>query len=663
MPTALIGVKCGSKDDGEHIAAEQMSRRLHPLPPLRIRRRSIHPHRPLIDDPYNTHSAFAHNLVELSTSIDCTTLPETIGFGHCQSPDLITGQFHQRHLFAPFRNIHLSTIVHPTLDTLEPLHPAAMPYRLDTHVLTVDANVIHKVDTGNPANLYSMWTVFSRCADSVEQGRRLENLSWRLWQREQLIDNAHRSTVQSTKTAPRDIPSEARLPELPQLSGSVDSLADEDTPEFTSVSAPLEIRPRIRRLDSSASRRDRHISSDDFEKMVVSIVKDKAPLSAPTQTSPLSKPVELITRSGSTTTESRFSELPSEVSLASAEMESSSPKDISGIPVFQAPPMPSASIDDCIPEPSSSPAHKPIQTKKQPARFALGASCSSSDSRQSVEARKSILASKKPMFQIGGSSEEESSLASGPAAKQTSFSSNNITHHLDAESAIDSDTEGEYIDESAIDDDDDSSDWEDSIDESGKPSVDEKFFQRVESKVNLTSRPSLITLMLAQNDRAMNLGNQASQSTSALTRSRSLMNGSSLAASPNDSDDGPLMMKGMRQSTLKPINEIPRSSAQPIVATTNHVHAQAALSPRTTRRNMLATELTESLRRHLLWERQQKSSTANAVLKRRHTSHDVANLKQYPERPCLKQAEDVNASSWNQYFTKEANNGYHSKGW
>ncbi len=54
--------------------------------------------------------------------------------------------------------------------------------------------------------------------------------------------------------------------------------------------------------------------------------------------------------------------------------------------------------------------------------------------------------------------------------------------------------------------------------------------------------------------------------------------------------------------------------------------------PRTTRRNMLSTELTESLRRHLLWERSQKSSTANAVLKRRHTSHDVANLRQYPER-------------------------------
>lgn len=48
----------------------------------------------------------------------------------------------------------------------EPHVQAAMPYRLDTHVLTVDANVIHKVDTANPAN-FNMWTVFSRCADSV----------------------------------------------------------------------------------------------------------------------------------------------------------------------------------------------------------------------------------------------------------------------------------------------------------------------------------------------------------------------------------------------------------------------------------------------------------------------------------------------------------------
>ncbi|KAF9761421.1 hypothetical protein IL306_003820 [Fusarium sp. DS 682] len=142
-----------------------------------------------------------------------------------------------------------------------------------------------------------------------------------------------------------------------------------------------------------------------------------------------------------------------------------------------------------------------------------------------------------------------------------------------------------------------------------------------------------------------------------------MANGPSLGASPNDSDEAPLVMKGMRGPGLKPIHEVPRSNAQSIKTGPNHIQPQAALSPRTTRRNMLSTELTDSLRRHLLWERQQKSSTANAVLKRRHTSHDVANLKQYPEKPCMKKSEDVNASSWNQYFSKEASDGYHSKGW
>ncbi|KAL0929431.1 uncharacterized protein CTRU02_215597 [Colletotrichum truncatum] len=98
------------------------------------------------------------------------------------------------------------------------------------------------------------------------------------------------------------------------------------------------------------------------------------------------------------------------------------------------------------------------------------------------------------------------------------------------------------------------------------------------------------------------------------------------------------------------------------MTTASHSHLQAALSPRTTRRNMLATELTQSLRRKLLWERQQKSSTANAVLRRRHTSHDVANLKQYPEEICMNNTEDAPVAP--QYFSKGTGFGdYHSKGW
>lgn len=319
-----------------------------------------------------------------------------------------------------------------------------------------------------------------------------------------------------------------------------------------------------------------------------------------------------------------------------------------------------------IPEPSSEPAAKPVQSKKLPTTFKLGASCSSSEQGASVESRQP-MAPKKTAFQIGVSSEEEGSLRSavsgrsalGAQKKQASFSNKVSTRTIEhADTAIDSDSE-DYVDESAIDDDDDSSDWEDSLeDNSGKSSVDDKFFQRVDSTANLTSRRSLITLALAQNDR--------SQSTSAL-RARAGPNGLNLRASPktgspNDSDEAPLMMKGMRSSNLKPIREVPRSGAQPIQAAPTYMNAPAAHSPRTNRRTMLATELTDSLRRDMIWERQQKSRTANAV-KRRHTSTDLVNLQQHPDKACMKKEDDNDAERWNEYFAKEQFDGYHSKGW
>ena len=95
---------------------------------------------------------------------------------------------------------------------------------------------------------------------------------------------------------------------------------------------------------------------------------------------------------------------------------------------------------------------------------------------------------------------------------------------------------------------------------------------------------------------------------------------------------------------------------------------------------MLSTELTESLRKNLLWERQQKNSTNNAVaLKRRHTSNDVKNLQQYPGEskngrlpanrlPTVReQTRTVNgaagaATSWNHFFDTGLGE-YHQKGW
>ncbi|KAJ0131091.1 putative MFS-type transporter EfpA [Fusarium oxysporum f. sp. albedinis] len=69
-------------------------------------------------------------------------------------------------------------------------------------------------------------------------GRRLENLSWRLWQRGTFAVGNEEKTAPTTRTLPQNILSESRIPDLPQLSGSVESLVDGDAVGFASESAP-----------------------------------------------------------------------------------------------------------------------------------------------------------------------------------------------------------------------------------------------------------------------------------------------------------------------------------------------------------------------------------------------------------------------------------------
>jgi hypothetical protein len=144
----------------------------------------------------------------------------------------------------------------------------------------------------------------------------------------------------------------------------------------------------------------------------------------------------------------------------------------------------------------------------------------------------------------------------------------------------------------AIEDVDDSSDWADSVTASEKWSIDEKgLFQRVDTRPNLTSRRSLPTVL------------HEPQNTATLAA----------AASPYASTEPPLPISSLPTSTAAiphgqasalttPDPDIPRS--KPIPMTTSNTHPPAH-SPRTTRHNMLAMELTESLRRRLLWEREQ----------------------------------------------------------
>ena len=218
------------------------------------------------------------------------------------------------------------------------------------------------------------------------------------------------------------------------------------------------------------------------------------------------------------------------------------------------------------------------------------------------------------------------------------------THFIEEEDEEDDEiTDDEDLSESAIEDDDDA-DWDSDTESASNSYQEENLFLRkdVESpKPQLVSRRSLLSTLLHQGDRAAALAKAGSRSTP-ITRSRvTTPNGPSLAPSP--SLDSPLALaqgKGLPISTRSSFSSI----AHPVP------------SPRTTRRHMLQTELTESLRKGLLWERQQKNPASTALLKRRHTAQDLTKLVD------VNQADTSTRSSYDRYFDRGLQE-YHVAGW
>ena len=517
--------------------------------------------------------------------------------------------------------------------------------------------------------------MFSKCAESLEEGRRLENLSWRIWNRETLCceTQPHFSTTPAIGVS-RPTPSPE---EMPELSSSIDSVASDASGHRSNqrraTTPALDIVSPSMRCEASRAKtstgKERHISSLHLEKMVFTIKEKKElqPLSpsiadavpnlipstdiTPRATSPTAEAPQQLSGSSASTAPSSSPESDDQPghsvgSDTSAEFIAShsvvrgfSPSHISSS--FR-------SYTHLAPEPipTTTITHaKAEETRKKGGMFMLGGSSgedeSSFEEEMSTKPRPSSI-----KFDLQRPTRVK---------KQTSFrdevESRTISNKtLEDEEVFESDEE-EDASESAIDDDDDDSEWEDSPMESGESSIiDKPLFQRVDSRPNLTSRRSLLTTLMHQSDRAVALQNIASQSTPALRRSRtSSPNGPSLPDSP---DDG----------TALEINQPGVTAPKPIIITTSNTHPPA-LSPKTTRRNMLGTELTESLRKHLLWERQQKSSTANAVLKRRHTAHDVTHLQQFPDPELsLGSGEASKTNSWNHYFDYGLGE-YHQRGW
>ncbi|KAG2417464.1 hypothetical protein HFD88_008683 [Aspergillus terreus] len=533
-----------------------------------------------------------------------------------------------------------------------------MPSRLSTPVLTVDTAKIHKVDTANTQSLHGMWMVFSKCADYMEEGRRLENLSWRLWTRETFCVEPETSSDTSVLPLLRQ-----EAGDLPELSASVESAASDQAEKIEHhIKRPkcMDYKPAVVREDSLASLgrgKEKHLTSLDLERMVLNIKEKKSlePL-APVMTT-VAPPVVDITPRPSTPTPAPSSDSTSkrtptyrmkqqphtstescsttapDYNESDAANVTASDTSVSSSGILPARP-------ELIKSPSIVRGFSPSLVSSS-YRSQAKLAADPSPSRNSTQLKPAPMKKKGGMFTLGGSSgdDDESSFEDrmamqGPHRSSLSDELGKPANQTPKKTATFKEQPGEIkpirerndndedaietedeVSESAIEDDEDS-DWEDSVTESGRSSVEEReMFQRVDSKPNLVSRRSLLTMMMHQPTK---MG--ATRSSPALQRSRlTSPNGPSIPASPPDDDNESLTMRGP---------DVPRS--KPIIM--KPAPQSVAHSPRTTRRNMLATELTESLRRHLLWERQQKSATANAFLKRRHTAHDgMANLQEYPK--------------------------------
>lgn len=296
-----------------------------------------------------------------------------------------------------------------------------------------------------------------------------------------------------------------------------------------------------------------------------------------------------------------------------------------------------------LPVPTSKLAMSPA---KKPGMFQLGASSEDDDS--SLDTRASAL---RPPPARSSLSQSLSRQQISSAKKTTSFRDIVEQRRMDSDAEAD---EGAIASDSEEDDsvfEDEEEDWEDS------PSDDEKValkapttFRRVESRPDLVSRPSMLSFQIEQRRRASSgLANEISHSQPALRRSRvSPPNGPSMPGSPEDhEDEGGLMMRGAK------------TQPRPIIQREPSSHSQAH-SPRTTRRNMLSTELTESLRKNLLWERQQKSQTVNAFLKRNRNAQSMANLQTAAVQP-PRQPEHKSNNSWGQEFENPWE--FNAKGW
>ncbi|KAI0682879.1 hypothetical protein BC835DRAFT_1397992 [Cytidiella melzeri] len=207
-------------------------------------------------------------------------------------------------------------------------------------ILSVSPEVVKDLD-GEDA-LYGMWTVFTKCKQSLKDGRRLENMSWRLWYREMSFSHSSESLTSGTSSdtgCPSPITPVSE--NGPQNDGSSDSLLS--VPQGPSrhswhgggLPPPTS---NIRRL-STASMPGRRASRSHHQQCVGSILMEILPdkLQMPSPVTPCGIPGSMFRKMiAPVSNPSTAKPSPVQTSGASTFVQSTTPKIVAPIPTSVA---------------------------------------------------------------------------------------------------------------------------------------------------------------------------------------------------------------------------------------------------------------------------------------------------------------------------------------
>lgn len=81
------------------------------------------------------------------------------------------------------------------------------PAKPQVPLLVLSPQSASLLDPLNIESYYSLWSVFSKCSTTLENGKRLENMSWRLWNRELLLDDDSSSNCSTNSSLASSISS------------------------------------------------------------------------------------------------------------------------------------------------------------------------------------------------------------------------------------------------------------------------------------------------------------------------------------------------------------------------------------------------------------------------------------------------------------------------